>query len=107
MILVLDVSVWPTSRTLSSNSRMVLRQEACLRQGPMLVDEAVELSKLLSNMNSNCVLLVMMPMHGVHEKRQILKNRRSMEDKLMQILSSVQSMSTAPCRLSVLHVGAH
>ena len=52
--------------------------------GPTLIDEAADLAALISNSNSNSALLVLLPMHGVHDKHQILKNRRTLEDKLLQ-----------------------
>ena len=63
----------------------------------MLIDEALDLAKSLCNCSANCLLLILCPMMGVHDKAQVLKNRRTLEDKAMKLLGGM-SMSMVVLR---------
>lgn len=55
--------------------------------GPMVLDEATEVIKSVCHGNSNAIGLVLLPVdHASIHHVTVVRNRRSLEDRLMQIL---------------------
>ena len=57
----------------------------------MLIDEAVEVAKTVSNGDSNAILCALLPLqHASTDKETVMKNKRVLEDKIMGLLDWAQ-----------------
>lgn len=53
----------------------------------MVIDEATDFSKAVSNSNQSAALFVLMPaVHAATDRQTVVSHRRLLEDKLMQRL---------------------
>lgn len=65
----------------------------CLTQGPLDIDEAIQVARSMTNGDPNCILLVLLPqIHSGIAQETVTMNRRALEDKLSGLLSCKSSI---------------
>ena len=58
--------------------------------GPLIIDEAIDASKVVLDSSSSAILLTLMPMHHTSTLgTTVTKNRRQLEDLMMKSLALV------------------